>query len=71
MYNAFGQTTKADQFNGWIFYTGNHKLTEKWGLHTEFQFRRSDGFSSPISLKAAITSLTFLFNASCCCFNGL
>lgn len=42
------QTTKADQFNGWVFYTGNHKLTEKWGLHTEYQFRRSEGFSSPM-----------------------
>lgn len=39
---------KADQFNGWIFYTGNHKITEKWGLHTEYQFRRSDGFSKPM-----------------------
>lgn len=48
MSNAFGQTNKTDQFNGWIFYTGNHKLTEKWGLHTEYQFRRSDGFSSPM-----------------------
>lgn len=39
---------KADQTNAWIFYTGNHKLTEKWGLHTEYQFRRSDGFSNPM-----------------------
>ncbi|WP_329805213.1 DUF2490 domain-containing protein [Flavobacterium facile] len=46
---GYSQTDpKADQFNGWIFYTGNHKLTEKWGLHTEYQFRRSDGFSKPM-----------------------
>lgn len=37
---AIGQ--KANQTNAWIFYTGNHKLTEKWGLHTEYQFRRSE-----------------------------
>lgn len=46
---ALSQTnSKADQFNGWIFYTGNHKLTEKWGLHTEYQFRRSEGLSKPM-----------------------
>lgn len=39
---------KADQSNGWIFYTGNHKITEKWGLHTEYQFRRTDVFSKPM-----------------------
>jgi len=36
---------KVDQSNAWIFYTGNHKLTEKWGVHTEFQWRRSEGLS--------------------------
>jgi len=35
---------KADQTNGWIFYTGNHKLTEKWGIHTDVQIRRSEFF---------------------------
>jgi hypothetical protein len=46
---ALSQTDpKADQMNGWVFYTGNHKISEKWGLHTEYQFRRNDGFSKPM-----------------------
>ncbi|HSD13930.1 MAG TPA: DUF2490 domain-containing protein [Flavobacterium sp.] len=47
---AFAQTfdPKVDQYNAWVFYTGNHKLSEKWGLHTEFQWRRSEGFSDPM-----------------------
>ncbi|SEP60607.1 DUF2490 domain-containing protein [Flavobacterium urocaniciphilum] len=48
IFNLSAQTNKVDQFNGWIFYTGNHKLSDKWGLHTEYQFRRNDGFSSPM-----------------------
>ncbi|MCX8211893.1 MAG: DUF2490 domain-containing protein [Lewinella sp.] len=31
----------ADQFNAWWMYFGNHKLTEKLSLHTEYQWRRS------------------------------
>ena len=32
----------ANQFNSWWMYFGNHQLNEKIGLHTEYQFRRSD-----------------------------
>lgn len=42
------QTIKTDQYNTWMVYTGNHKLSEKWGLHTEYQFRRNDWFSKPM-----------------------
>lgn len=46
---SWSQTNpKADQNNAWIFYTGNHKITEKWGLHTEYQFRRNQGLSKPM-----------------------
>ncbi len=38
--NLSAQT--ASQFNSWWMYFGNHRLTEKLGLHTEYQFRRSD-----------------------------
>lgn len=38
----------ANQNNGWIFYNGNHKITEKIGLHTEFQWRRNDFLSKPM-----------------------
>ncbi len=30
------------QFNSWWMYFGNHKLSDKIGLHTEYQWRRSD-----------------------------
>jgi len=28
-------------YNGWLVYNGNHKLSDKWGLHLELQWRRS------------------------------
>jgi len=35
-----GNSQEVSQFNSWYMYFGNHKLNEKWGLHTEYQFRR-------------------------------
>jgi len=32
----------ANQWNGWAMYFGNHKLSKKFSLHTEYQWRRSD-----------------------------
>jgi hypothetical protein len=40
--NISAQTVTATQFNSWFMYFGNHKLNDKFGLHTEYQFRRSD-----------------------------
>ncbi|GGK59694.1 DUF2490 domain-containing protein [Rufibacter glacialis] len=34
-------------YNGWFMYFGTHKLTDKWGLHTEFQLRRYQVVSHP------------------------
>ncbi|WP_366186461.1 DUF2490 domain-containing protein [Flavobacterium ovatum] len=46
---SWAQTnTKVDQTNVWMSYNGNHKLTEKWGLHTEYQMRRNQGFKNPM-----------------------
>jgi hypothetical protein len=39
------QKVISDQTHGWLMYFGNHKLTNKISLHTEYQFRRADGFS--------------------------
>lgn len=36
-----GNTQEVSQTNAWYMYFGNHKLNDKWGLHTEYQFRRS------------------------------
>lgn len=40
----FAQKEIANQQHAWITYQGNHKLTPKIGLHTEYQWRRSDYF---------------------------
>ena len=32
----------VNQWNSWFMYFGNHRLTDKWSLHTEYQWRRSD-----------------------------
>lgn len=32
------------QNHAWVMYTGNHKLSDRWGIHTEYQWRRSDLF---------------------------
>lgn len=42
--NSFSQKEIVNQTNAWVMYTGNHKVSEKWGLHTEYQWRRSDYF---------------------------
>lgn len=42
----FAQKQISDQSHAWVMYTGNHRLTEKWGIHTEYQWRRADFFES-------------------------
>lgn len=41
LFLGISQAQEVSQFNSWYMYFGNHKLNEKWGLHTEYQFRRS------------------------------
>ena len=38
--NVEAQT--VNQFNSWWMYFGNHRISDKVGIHTEYQFRRSD-----------------------------
>jgi hypothetical protein len=40
---ASAQKQISPQTHGWIMYFGNHKLSEHWGIHTEYQWRRADG----------------------------
>lgn len=35
----------GDNFNGWLMYFGSHKVSDKWGLHLEAQWRRSEFLS--------------------------
>ena len=46
--HGFGQENRIRDFNnvGWYTYVGNHKLTDRWSLHTEYQWRRIDFIQS-------------------------
>lgn len=41
---------QTNNFNSWFMYFGNHKLSDKWGLHLEAQLRRADGVQDPQQL---------------------
>jgi hypothetical protein len=43
---SFSQKTISNQNHAWVTYLGNHKITNKWGIHTEYQWRREDGFTN-------------------------
>ena len=43
-YSAAAQKDISDQQHAWLMYFGNHRVSERWGLHSEYQWRRADGF---------------------------
>lgn len=43
--SLFAQKQIDDQIHGWFVYQGNHHLSTKFDLHTEYQWRRANGFS--------------------------
>lgn len=43
---SFSQKIFSNQNHAWVTYLGNHKLTNNWGIHTEYQWRREDGFTN-------------------------
>ena len=45
VFQVSAQKTIDDQVHGWVVYQGNHHLNAKLDLHTEYQWRRADGFS--------------------------
>lgn len=44
--SSFAQKEIVSQSHGWAMYFGNHRLTERWGLHSEYQWRRHDLFKT-------------------------
>ena len=42
---SFAQKLISNQNHAWVLYTGNHKISEKFGIHTEYQWRRADFFN--------------------------
>jgi hypothetical protein len=45
---SYGQVTRAnsDNTNAWLMYFGNHKLSDRIGIHAEIQLRRNEWFSA-------------------------
>jgi hypothetical protein len=43
---SHAQKSIATQTNAWTMYVGTHKLSDKFSLMTEYQWRRADGFKS-------------------------
>ena len=46
---GFGQSARLNDFHSlaWVVYEGDHKLAQKWALHTEYQWRRVDWLRDP------------------------
>lgn len=38
--NILAQKKIDSQLNSWYMYFGNHRLSDHWGIHTEYQWRR-------------------------------
>jgi len=43
--HSFSQKEISPQNHAWVMYFGNHKISEHWGIHTEYQWRRADVFN--------------------------
>ena len=42
---TLAQKTISNQNRAWVTYLGNHKIKNKFGIHTEYQWRLEDGFN--------------------------
>ncbi|MCE3259851.1 MAG: hypothetical protein K0S12_1492 [Bacteroidetes bacterium] len=51
----------ADHYNGWYMYFGDHKLSEKWGIRLEAQWRRNNVILHPQQLLLR-TGINYHFN---------
>lgn len=45
-YIGLSQKQISTQSHAWVMYSGNHRLTDSWGIHTEYQWRRNDFFQN-------------------------
>ena len=44
---AKAQRQTANQTSSWFMFFGTHRIAPKWSLHSELQWRRSNGFLQP------------------------
>jgi hypothetical protein len=43
-FTAAAQKDISEQEHAWLMLFGNHRISDRWGLHTEYQWRRAEGF---------------------------
>lgn len=51
----------TDNLNGWYMYFGDHKVSDKWGVHLEAQFRRHNVITEPQQLLLR-TGISYYFH---------
>lgn len=61
--SASAQTEAEQSLGNWLMYFGNNKLSEKWNLHTEAQYRLYGGIENFNQLLLR-TGLTFVISPS-------
>ncbi|MDO7884216.1 DUF2490 domain-containing protein [Hymenobacter cheonanensis] len=46
---SHGQSARLNDFHSlaWLVYVGDHKVADKWAIHTEYQWRRVDWLRDP------------------------
>lgn len=46
---SYGQSARLNDFHrlAWFTYVGDHKVADKWAMHTEYQWRRVDWLRDP------------------------
>lgn len=46
---SYGQSARLNDFHSlaWLTYVGDHKVADKWAIHTEYQWRRVDWLRDP------------------------
>lgn len=61
--NIHAQRQSTDNLNGWFMYFGDHKFTDKWGVHIEAQLRRNEVVTKGQQLLLR-TGLNYHFNSN-------
>lgn len=60
---TFAQRQNIINSNGWFMYFGDHKFSNKWGVHLEAQFRRNEIITKPQQLLLR-TGINYHFNSN-------
>ena len=58
---GFSQSDTSDELGGWYMYIGANRLSEKWYLHTEAQYRNHEAAPGSIDQLLLRTGLTYRY----------